>query len=191
MASVGMLFGRGAARSRPSFANALRYLPWTYAACWVAALAWFPSHDAQTGSWTGRPPQPVTRAEEPRLWNLLENLCISRGMRIPRLAVIETGAMNAFASGLTRDKGAVTVTRGLVEGLDDRELAAVLAHELSHIRNGDARLGLIAAVFVGIISLGFDMMTRRRRTGRVARRGGWRVEGNSRNGPARRRWSGC
>jgi len=103
---------------------------------------------------------PVTRKQEPRLWNLLENLCISRGMAMPRLAVIESPARNAFASGLSRKTGAVTVTRGLMEALTDRELAAVLAHELTHIRNGDARLGVIAAVFAGIISLIAELIFR-------------------------------
>ena len=103
--------------------------------------------DAVTGA------RPVTRAENPRLWNLLENLAISRGMRMPRLAVIDTEARNAFASGLSLDKGSITVTRGLVQALDDRELAAVLGHELTHIRNGDARLAVIAAIFAGVISL--------------------------------------
>jgi heat shock protein HtpX len=101
---------------------------------------------------------------------------------MPRLAVIETPALNAYAAGLSRDSGSVTVTRGLLHALDDRELAAVLAHELAHIRNGDARLGLIAAVFVGVISLGFDTMTRTRRVGRAGRSedDGWRVNSNSR-----------
>lgn len=103
---------------------------------------------------------PVTRKQEPRLWNLLENLCISRGMAMPRLAVIESPARNAFASGLSRKTGAVTVTRGLMDALTDREFAAVLAHELTHIRNGDARLGVIAAVFAGIISLIAEMIFR-------------------------------
>jgi heat shock protein HtpX len=72
-----------------------------------------------------------------------------------------------------------------MEALDDRELRAVLAHELAHIRNGDARLGLIAAVFVGVISLGFDMMTRTRRVARAgASSRGWRVNGGSRNAGA-------
>lgn len=167
--------------------EALRRLPGLYALCWVAALLWFAiawaAHNRILDWATGA--HPVTRAEEPRLWNLTETLCISRGMRMPRLAVIETPALNAYAAGLSRETGAVTVTRGLMEALDDRELAAVLAHELSHIRNGDARLGLIAAVFVGVISLGLDMMTRGRRVARATGRGGWRVRGGgSRNGNA-------
>jgi heat shock protein HtpX len=165
-----------------AFRDAIGALPWIYLVCCVVALVWFAiawaAHNRILDWATGA--RPVTRQEEPRLWNLLENLCISRGMRMPRLAVIETPAMNAYASGLTRDKGAVTVTRGLMDNLDDRELRAVLAHELAHIRNGDARLGLIAAVFVGIISLGFDMMTRGRRAARSS--GTWRSHGSSRSG---------
>lgn len=94
--------------------------------------------------------------EEPRLWHITEELCISRGMTLPRLAVIETPQRNAFASGLTKGTAGVTVTRGLMDALDDRELRAVIGHELAHIRNGDARLGVIAAVFVGVITLVTD-----------------------------------
>jgi heat shock protein HtpX len=92
---------------------------------------------------------------------------------MPRLAVIETPALNAFASGLKRTEGSVTVTRGLMETLDPRELNAVLAHELTHIRNGDARLGVIAAIFAGIISLVAEMVLRG--TGRVR----WRSSSSS------------
>ena len=185
---VGLIFAAEQQDLGRAFRDTLRNLPWLYViACGVAAvwfaIAWV-AHNRILDWATGA--HPVTRAEEPRLWNLLENLCISRGMRMPRLAVIETPALNAYAAGLTRDKGAVTVTRGLIDALDDRELAAVLAHELAHIRNGDARLGLIAAVFVGVISLGFDTMTRGRRVARAGQRasneGGWRVNSNSRNG---------
>jgi len=94
--------------------------------------------------------------ENPRLWHITEELCISRGMTMPRLAIIETPQRNAFASGLTRQTAGVTVTRGLMDALDDRELRAVIGHELAHIRNGDARLGVIAAVFVGVITLVTD-----------------------------------
>ncbi|WP_198371365.1 M48 family metallopeptidase [Roseomonas rosulenta] len=186
---VGLIFAAEQHSLDRAFRDTLRNLPWLYVMACGAAAIWFAiawvAHNRILDWATGA--HPVTRAEEPRLWNLLENLCISRGMRMPRLAVIETPAMNAYAAGLTRDKGAVTVTRGLMNALDDRELAAVLAHELAHIRNGDARLGLIAAVFVGVISLGFDTMTRTRRVARAGQRrddgdSGWRVNSNSRNG---------
>ncbi|MFN6953164.1 MAG: M48 family metallopeptidase [Acetobacteraceae bacterium] len=112
--------------------------------------------------------KPVTREQEPRLWNLLENLCISRGLRMPTLAVIESPERNAFASGLSRETGQVTVTRGLMQALTDQELEAVLAHELTHIRNGDARLGVIAAVFAGIISLVAEVVFRGMRGARIS-----------------------
>lgn len=102
----------------------------------------------------------VTRAEEPLLWNTLEALCISRGERMPRLAVMETPELNAFASGLSRATGAVTVTRGLLEALEVAELRAVLAHELAHIRGGDARLGVIAAIFAGILTFLAELVLR-------------------------------
>jgi heat shock protein HtpX len=126
--------------------------------------------------------RPVTRAQEPRLWNLLETLCISRGLGMPRLAVIEAPALNAFASGLSRGTGAVTVTRGLLQGLTDRELAAVLAHELTHIRNGDARLAVIAAVFAGVISLPGEILVRSGRAGFRGRRSGGGGSSSSREG---------
>ncbi len=127
------------------------------AAIWFA-IAWF-AHarilDFVTGARRITDPR-----QEPRLWRLTEALAISRGMVMPRLSVIETQARNAFATGLTRDRTGVTVTRGLMEALDDRELSAVLAHELSHIRNGDARLGLFAVVFAGVITLITDPVWR-------------------------------
>ena len=121
------------------------------------AIAWSANQrilDFLTGA------KPVTRKEEPFLWNTLEELCISRGEPMPRLAVIESDALNAFASGLSRKTGAVTVTRGLLNALDRRELRGVLAHELTHIRNGDARLAVVAAVFAGVLSLPGEMLGR-------------------------------
>ena len=97
--------------------------------------------------------KPVTREEAPELYNSLENLCISRGLTMPKLRVIETDAMNAFASGLHEGRFNVTVTRGLLERLDSAELEAVLAHELTHIINRDVRTMVIAAIFAGVITL--------------------------------------
>ncbi len=94
----------------------------------------------------------VSISEEPRAYKLLENLCISRGITTPRLKIIDTDVMNAFASGIRDKNYTITLTRGLMEGLDDEELEAVIAHEPSHIKNKDVRLLIIAVIFVGIIS---------------------------------------
>ncbi|MET0183349.1 MAG: M48 family metallopeptidase [Caulobacterales bacterium] len=102
--------------------------------------------DAATGA------HKIERTQNPRLYNLLENLTISRGMKMPALRMIDTDALNAFATGLHEGQYSITVTRGLLERLSDAELEAVLAHELTHIRNRDVRLLIIAVVFVGIFS---------------------------------------
>jgi heat shock protein HtpX len=94
----------------------------------------------------------VTREENPKLYRMLENLCISRGLTMPKLAIVESEALNAFASGVNEAQFTVTVTTGLLEQLDDAEVEAVLAHELTHIRNGDVRLMVIAVVIAGVIS---------------------------------------
>ena len=95
---------------------------------------------------------PLERADYPELYNLLENLCISRGLATPKLRVLETEAPNAFASGIRPEQQTITVTRSLLDTLDERELEAVLAHELTHIRNGDVRTMVVAVVIVGIMS---------------------------------------
>ena len=97
--------------------------------------------------------RPVTRQEQPKLYNLLENLAISRGMKTPTLRIIDTDAMNAFATGLHEGRYSVTVTTGLMQALDERELNAVLAHEMTHVINRDVRLMVIASIFAGIITL--------------------------------------
>lgn len=95
----------------------------------------------------------VSREEMPDIYNLLENLAISRGMRTPTLHVIEDMSLNAFATGLHEGQYSVTLTRGIIERLDRDELEAVIGHELTHIINKDVRLMVICAVFAGIISL--------------------------------------
>jgi len=103
---------------------------------------------------------PVTRKDQPELYNLLENLCISRGLKTPALRIIDSDELNAFASGLHEGQFSITVTRGLMERLDRDELEAVLGHELTHIINRDVRTMIIAAVFAGIISLVAQVIAR-------------------------------
>jgi heat shock protein HtpX len=101
---------------------------------------------------------PVERKDEPELYNLLENLCIAKGMTMPRLEIIETHARNAFASGIDNKSYAVTVTRGLMNSLTKDELEGVLAHELTHIVNRDVRLLIITVIFTGMIGFAAQMV---------------------------------
>jgi heat shock protein HtpX len=119
------------------------------AAIWfvIAYFSYQSIIDVSTGA------RQVSRQELPRVYNLLENLAISRGMQTPALRLIETDAMNAFATGLHEGQYSVTVTSGLLDALDDQELEAVLAHEMTHVINRDVRLMVIASIFAGIITL--------------------------------------
>lgn len=99
---------------------------------------------------------PLSRSDEPRAYRIVENLSIQTGSPMPALELIESEAVNAFASGLTPDKSMIVVTRGLLKRLNQQELEAVLAHEYTHILNGDSRLMVIATVFVGMFEQLFD-----------------------------------
>lgn len=94
----------------------------------------------------------LSRKENMRVYNLVENLCISVGMQMPNVKIIESKALNAFASGIRKKDYTVTLTRGLIDKLDDDELEGVIAHELMHIRNKDVRLLVVSIIFVGIFS---------------------------------------
>src|SRR6201991_1530170 len=123
--------------------------PWATiaAVAWIVIAYFFHQNmiDAVTGS------ESVTRQQEPRLYNLLENLCISRGIPMPKLKIMESPALNAFASGLNRRQYSITVTTGLLKALNDQEIEAVLGHELTHIRNGDVQLMVIAVIIAGVV----------------------------------------
>ena len=109
----------------------------------------------------------VTRESHPVLYRLTENLCISRGMKVPKLAIIETDALNAFASGVNEAQYTVTVTRGLLDALSEAELEAVIAHELTHIRNGDVKLMIVAVLIAGVVSFFGEMIVRGQRFSNV------------------------
>lgn len=100
----------------------------------------------------------VTRVEEPELYNMLENLCISRGIAMPDLEIIESHALNAFASGITDETYKITLTRGLLYNLSKDEVEAVMAHELSHIINRDVRLIMICIIFTGMLGFAAQMV---------------------------------
>jgi heat shock protein HtpX len=133
-------------------------LPWATLGTliWIAIAYKF--HQSMIDAVTGA--REVTRAEEPRLYNLLENLCISRGIPTPKLRIADDDALNAFATGLNEKQYSITVTRGLIAALNDAELEAVLGHELTHIRNGDVRMLVIAVVIAGVISFFGELVFR-------------------------------
>src|SRR5580693_7639737 len=136
----------------------LHAAPWATigTALWVVIAYYFHQNmiDALTGG------REVTRAEEPRLYNILENLCISRGITMPKLKVIESDALNAFATGMSPKQYSITVTTALINRLDDAEIEAVLGHELTHIRNGDVRMMVIAVIIAGVVSFVVELVFR-------------------------------
>jgi len=123
---------------------------------WIVIAYYF--HQSMIDALTGG--REVTRTDEPRLYNLLENLCISRGITMPKLKVMESDAVNAFATGMNEKQYAITVTTALLASIDDAELEAVLGHELTHIRNGDVRMLVVAVIIAGAIAFFAEMFFR-------------------------------
>src|SRR6201991_1632441 len=126
------------------------------AALWIVIAYFF--HQSIIDTVTGG--EDVTRQEQPRLYNLLENLCISRGIPMPKLKIINSDALNAFATGLNQRQYAVSVTTGLLDALNDQEIEAVLGHELTHIRNGDVQMMVIAVIIAGVVGFFAELLFR-------------------------------
>ncbi len=132
--------------------------PWATlgTALWIAIAYYF--HQDMIDALTGG--EEVSRAAQPRLYNILENLCISRGIAMPKLKVMDSDALNAFATGMNDKQYSITVTTGLLKTLDDAEIEAVLGHELTHIRNGDVRMMVIAVIIAGVVSFFAELVFR-------------------------------
>jgi heat shock protein HtpX len=147
--------------------NFIHTIPWVT----IGVLIWFTiawmSHSSMIERATSA--SPLERKENKRVYNLVENLCISRGMTMPKVNVIEDDSLNAFASGLSPKTYTVTLSRGIINKLDDAELEAVIAHELTHIRNRDVRLLIISIVFVGIFAFVAEALFRSLRFGSLSR----------------------
>ena len=125
-------------------------------ALWVVIAYYF--HQSMIDAITGG--REVSRTEQPRLYNILENLCISRGITMPKLKVMDSEALNAFATGMNERQYSITVTSGLLNLLDDAEIESVLGHELTHIRNGDVRMMVVAVIIAGAISFFAELFFR-------------------------------
>src|SRR5262247_3587718 len=143
---------------RRALSDALYAAPWATLGTALWILIAYKFHQSMIDAVTGG--REVTRQEEPRLYNLLENLCISRGITTPKLKVIEDDSLNAFATGMNDKQYSITVTSGLLNSLDDAEIESVLGHELTHIRNGDVRLLVIAVIIAGVIAFFAELVFR-------------------------------
>jgi heat shock protein HtpX len=96
--------------------------------------------------------KPLARNDNKRVYNLVENLCIATGMTTPKINIINDDSLNAFASGIGTKTFTISLSKGIIEKLNDEELEAVIAHELTHIRNRDVRILIISIIFVGIFA---------------------------------------
>jgi heat shock protein HtpX len=143
---------------RRAFYDAVKAAP--FATIGTALWIWiaYKFHQSMIDAVTGG--REVTRAEQPRLYNLLENLSISRGIPTPKLKVMDSPALNAFATGMNEKQYSITVTSGLLASLDDVEVESVLGHELTHIRNGDVRMMVIAVIIAGVIGFFAELFFR-------------------------------
>jgi heat shock protein HtpX len=143
---------------RKALTDAIYAAPFATAGTLLWILIAYKFHQSMIDAVTGG--REVTRQDEPRLYTILENLCISRGLPTPKLKIIDDPPLNAFATGLNQKQYSITVTRGLLDGLNDAEIEAVLGHELTHIRNGDVRMLVIAVVIAGVISFFAELVFR-------------------------------
>ncbi len=121
------------------------------------AIAWF-SHQAMINASTGA--RSLTREEAPVVYRLVESICRKNNLPMPKIQVIDSPVLNAFASGIKESNYTVTLTRGIIDALEEDELKAVIGHELSHIRHRDVRLLIISVIFAGIISFACQMIFR-------------------------------
>ena len=143
---------------RRAWVHFIYAVPWATLGTLVWIAVAYKFHQSMIDAVTGG--REVTRQEEPRLYNLLENLCISRGITMPKLKIIDDDALNAFATGLNEKQYSITVTSGLLKQLNDAEVESVLGHELTHIRNGDVRMLVIAVVIAGVLSFFAELVFR-------------------------------
>ena len=150
--------------------------PWVIAVCMVWFLIAYFSNTAIINASTGA--KPLERRENKRVYNLVENICIATGTDIPKINIIEDSSLNAYASGISKKSYTVTLSRGIINKLDDQELEAVIAHELTHIRNNDVKVLITSIVFVGIFSFLTQILFRVLLNGRIRIRSNNNSKGN-------------
>jgi heat shock protein HtpX len=114
--------------------------------------------------------KPIEKKDNPELYRLVENLCITAGLPLPKIYIIEEAQPNAFATGRDKNHAVLALTRGLLEKLERSELEGVIAHELSHIGNKDMLLQTIVVILVGVVAMLSNFFLRISYWGRGERR---------------------
>lgn len=136
----------------------IKIAPWVVGICLIWFVIAYFSHSTIINKATSA--RPLERRNNKRIYNLVENVCIASGMQMPKVNIIEDNSLNAYASGINKKNYTVTLSRGIIEKLDDRELEAVIAHELSHIKNHDVKAMMVSIIFVGIFSFLTQFLSR-------------------------------
>lgn len=131
---------------------------WVLAGALIYALIQYFAAGSLAVAMTGA--QQIEKRDNPRLYRTVENLSITLGIPMPKVYIIEDSAPNAFATGRDPKHAIVAATTGLLDIMDDRELTAVMAHEMGHVQNYDIRVSMIAFGLVSAIGLLSDIVLR-------------------------------
>ncbi|PIR03833.1 MAG: zinc metalloprotease HtpX [Candidatus Magasanikbacteria bacterium CG11_big_fil_rev_8_21_14_0_20_39_34] len=123
-------------------------------------MSWFSYYHSDTIALRTSGAREITKEENPYVYRMVENLCITAGLPIPKVHIIESDALNAFATGRDPEHASIAITTGIIAALENEELEGVIAHELSHIKNYDIRVMTLVVVLVGAVALLGDLAWR-------------------------------
>ena len=153
----------------PAQRSLIHVAMWGGAGCWMLALGWMLFSYFRGDKWmlSGAGAIAVTRQDQPEIYRLVENLCISRGLPLPRIYIMDDESLNAFATGRDPQHASVALTKGIIKKLERAELEGVVAHELAHVENRDIRLMLITVAGISFFTfLGERLLWSGLRSGR-------------------------
>lgn len=131
-------------------------------ACWALAMLWIVISYFSGDQWmlSGAGAVLISRKDQPEIYRLVENLCITRGLPVPRIYIIDDHSLNAFATGRDPAHASIALTKGIVKRLDRAELEGVVAHELAHVENRDIRLMLITVAGISFFTFAGELLLR-------------------------------
>lgn len=148
--------------SQIAFTHTTDLLLFLLPTCWIVAMIWMGISFFCGDKWlmSGVGAIRVTEQDQPEIYRLVENLCISRGLPVPRIFIIEDNSLNAFATGRDPEHASIALTTGIIKRLERVELEGVIAHELSHVENRDIRLMLLTVAGISFFTFVGEMCLR-------------------------------